>query len=328
MLTLKTSTQDQSHEFFISVIIPTYNRRDILERTLKALEEQTLGKKYFEVVVVNDGSTDDTDDFLERYKNRGSLHFTYIKKENEGQGIARNTALAHTDGNVVLFLGDDIIPDPDFLEQHWKVHQKYFTENFVCLGFTTWHKEQNITACMLFLEKVGMQFKYTALEKSKIIDYDLHLRAASHKYFYTSNISMKRSLFERQHFDPRYKKYGWEDIELGFRLEKDERAVILYNPEAKAYHVHETDVPDMARRMEQVGKSARASMRINKRLKILPNPFKKFIFRIISLPPVFTFLEKNAKRTPPSKEVPLPFGLYMYYYALMKKHFLKGLAKK
>ncbi|MFN7160206.1 MAG: glycosyltransferase family 2 protein [Candidatus Gracilibacteria bacterium] len=328
MLTLKTQKDDKIHQFRISVILTTYNRRPTLELTLKAFEEQTFPWEYFEIIVVNDGSTDDTAEFLERYKNRGNLNFTYITKENEGQGIGRNTGFEHTDGEVILFAQDDIIPTPTFLQEHWKVHQRYFTENFICLGFTTWHQDQNITACMLFLEDVGMQFKYKALAQAKIMDHEYGLRLASHKFFYTSNISMKRSLFRRQHFDPRYKKYGWEDVELGFRLEKDERAIILYNPNAKAYHMHETDVPDMARRMEQVGKSAKASMKINKRLKIVPGVLKRVIFTLISVPPIFTLLEMNARKTPPTKENPLPFGLKIYYYALMKKHFLKGLAKK
>ena len=314
-----------SREFYFSVIIPTYNRREILEKTLKALEEQTLSKEIFEVIVVNDGSTDDTADFLERYKNRGLLNFTYVSKENEGQGIARNTGFDISDAKILVFLGDDCIPAPNFLEEHQVVHDKYFTENFICLGLTTWSSEIEVTPYMLFLEDIGMQFKYKALENAKLIDYQMQLRMADHRFFYTSNISLKRTLFERQQFHPGFKKYGWEDVELGFRLIQDEGAVILYNPNAKCSHVHHMTVDNMKERMIAVGKSAKRAATINKRLKIRPGILKTIFFALIALPPILLILKKIADKATSTSTKQLPFALKVYYYALMKKWFLVGL---
>lgn len=326
MVHIKTVAEEKQHEFLLSVIIPTYNRRDALEKTLLALEKQTLPKKYFEVIVVNDGSTDDTHEFATRYNNRGALHFTYIQKENEGQGIARNTALSHSDGLVVLFCQDDIFPTETFLEEHWKVHEKYFTENFICLGKTTWSPDAQITPCMVFMEEVGMQFKYVTLEKKPLYDLELRLREASYDFFYTSNLSMKRSLFEKESFNTKFKKYGWEDIELGLRLHTEQHATILYNERAFAYHYHHLDVEDMKKRMEQVGKSAKQAVKINPRLQsIIPRGLKKLLFSLISTEVVMSFLEKQSLPYQKSTKSPLPFWLKAYFYALMKKHFLKGL---
>lgn len=326
MVHIKTVEDEKQHEFLISVIIPTYNRRDALEKTLLALEKQTLPKKYFEVIVVNDGSTDDTHEFATRYNNRGALHFTYIQKENEGQGIARNTALSHSDGLVVLFCQDDIFPAENFLEEHWKVHEKYFTENFICLGKTTWSPELEITPCMIFMEEIGMQFKYGALEKKAVCDVELGLREAPYPFFYTSNLSMKRSLFEKESFDPKFKKYGWEDIELGLRLHSKQHAMILYNERAFAYHYHHLDISDLKKRMEQVGKSAKLAVKINPELQsIIPTGVKKMLFSFIATDMVIDFLEKRAQPFFQSAKKPLPFWLKAYFYALMKKHFLKGL---
>lgn len=313
-------------EFALSVIIPTYNRREILEQTLEALEEQTMDKDLFEVVVVNDGSTDDTLEFLERYKNRAKLHFTYLSKENEGQGIARNRGVEASDGHVILFLGDDSIPLPDFLEEHKRVHDKFSTENFMCLGHTTWHPSLQITPYMLFLESIGMQFKYADLERSKIIDPELGVRFASHKYFYTINISLKRNLFEKQKFDERFKKYGWEDIELGYRLEKEEGAILLYHNRAKTYHMHQLDDSELEKRMKQIGKNARMARKINPQVKTLPSMPKRLLFRVLSNPLVLTCI-KGLVRPEHYKQHTLAWQLKLYYFALMKKYFLKGMGE-
>ncbi len=313
-----------NNTFYFSVIIPTYNRRDILEETLEALEHQTLDKELYELIVVDDGSTDETADLLERYKNRAKLHFTYISKKNEGQGIARNRGFDVSDGHIVLFLGDDIIPKPDFLAEHKKVHDKFATENFIVLGHTTWHPDLEINSYMRFLEKVGMQFKYDELEKAKLIDPLLGVRLATYKHFYTSNISLKRSLFEKQRFDERFKKYGWEDIELGKRLEEEEGAVILYTNKARAHHMHQLEPSELEKRMVQIGKNAYRAHKINPRLGIVPGPLKRIAFWLFGLPPITMILKKLYT---PKEDGSLQFFEYWYYYSLMKRYFLKGLRK-
>ena len=310
------------HEFYFSVIVTSFNRRELLEQVLLALEEQTLDKSLFEVIVVDDGSTDDTVDFLERYKNRAKLNFTYISKENEGQGIARNRGFEVSDGYIIQFLQDDIIPEPNFLEEHKKVHDIFTTENFICLGNTTWHPSLDVNNYMRFLEDIGMQFKYGSLDKAKIIDPKLGVRLASYKFFYTSNISLKRTLFEKQKFNEKFKQYGWEDIELGYRLEHEEGAVILYNPKAKAYHIHQMSENDLPEKMKQIGKSAILANKINKKMKAVPSFFKRICFRTVTNPLILHVLKQLSQG---SSEKHLTNMKKLYYYACMKKWFLKGL---
>jgi len=314
-----------SSEFIFSVIIPTFNRRDIIEQTLFALEAQTMDKELFEVIIVDDGSTDDTADFLERYKNRAHLHFTYLSKKNEGQGIARNTGFDVSEGKYVLFLGDDHIPLPDLLEEHRRVHDKFKTENFVCLGHTTWHPDLEVNDYMRFLEDVGAQFKYKALDKAKLVDPTLGLRLANHKFFYTGNISLKRSLFKKHRFDENFKKYGWEDIELGFRLEREEGAVILYNPQARALHYHQQEESEMEKKFIQIGKNAVRAEKVNKHFKIVPGFFKRMAFRLISNPLSVGIIKKFIHPHPAAHENKLQFWKKLYYYALMKRYYLRGI---
>jgi len=325
---IRKRREQQTHHFTLSVILPTYNRVDILARTLTALEKQTLPKNEFEVIVVNDGSDDGTDSFLERYKNSGKLNFSYLTKENEGQGIARNAGLKLADGYIVVFTQDDHIPDPTFLAEHKRVHEVYATHNFMCLGYTTWHPELDINPYMRYLEHSGMQFNYPALEKRKLIDPMLGVRLADFHFFYGGNVSVKRLLLDEQHFDPRFKKYGWEDIELGYRLEKEEHAILLYHRGAKAFHYHEQTESELPKRMKQVGRSARLAQKIAPKMRITPPWWKHVIFFLLANRFSKLLVDKVTlaleKKWPPSK--PLPLSRRLRYYVHMKHYFLAGLS--
>ncbi len=167
-----------------------------------------------------------------------------------------------------------------------------------------------------------MQFKYGSLDKAKIIDPKLGVRLASYKFFYTSNISLKRTLFEKQKFNEKFKQYGWEDIELGYRLEHEEGAVILYNPKAKAYHIHQMSENDLPEKMKQIGKSAILANKINKKMKAVPSFFKRICFRTVTNPLILHVLKQLSQG---SSEKHLTNMKKLYYYACMKKWFLKGL---
>ena len=104
----------------LTVMLPTFNRVETLKEVLAALEGQDGGAGDFEVVVVDDGSTDGTADFLKDYAAGTSLNFTGgLMAENGGPAAARNAGLDLARGDVVIIIGDDIIPPPDFVgRQH------------------------------------------------------------------------------------------------------------------------------------------------------------------------------------------------------------------
>lgn len=326
---IRKRREELKHQFSLSVVIPTYNRVEILARMLGALEKQTLPKSEFEVIVVNDGSTDGTENFLERYQREGKLNFTYLTKKNEGQGIARNEGLKVADGYIVLFTQDDHIPDSSMLAEHKRVHDVYATHNFMCLGYTTWHPELDINPYMRFLEKSGMQFKYTALEKRKLIDPNLSLRLADYHFFYGGNLSVKKILLDKHQFNPKFKKYGWEDIELGYRLATEEHALLLYHRGAKAFHYHQQDESEIPKKMKQIGKSARLAQKIAPNMRITPPWWKHLLFWLIankvSLAVISKLTLAAEKKWEPTK--PLPFSRYLRYYVLIKHYFLVGLSR-
>ena len=114
----------------ISVVIATYNQRGRLRLVLSGLATQTFSEGQFEVIVVDDGSTDGTGDFLREYE-QISLKVIPLQT-NVGACRARNIGIAEARGDLVAFLDGDALPDPDWLAHHWYLFQCY---NGVTSGF-------------------------------------------------------------------------------------------------------------------------------------------------------------------------------------------------
>ncbi len=291
---------------YISVIIPTYNRRPRLETCLEHLSKQSLNREAFEVIIVNDGSTDDTKAFLDSLKKE--LQITSIHQKNTGQGVARNNGLKHAKGEIVLFIGDDIYAEEEFLLEHSKFHQEHPENQYACLGFTDWHREEKISEFMEWLVHGGPQFAYHRLTA---------MQEANFWYFYTSNISLKKDLLGVNPFNPIFKGYGWEDIELAYRLYKENNLKIIYNPSARAAHDDPMDLKNLRKRMNSVGRGAVTFQKLHPELNVVPTGVKKIIFSLIGSVPsllilkLFSFLHPKCKR--------------MYWYSLSKRYFLEGL---
>lgn len=225
----------------ISAIIPTFNRKEILKMTLEALERQKF--QDFEVIIVDDGSTDGTSQMLGGFLKRTSIKIRYFEKNHEGQGRARNFGIERAEGELILFLGDDMIPTVNLLEEHSKTHNQY--KNVAVLGYVDWHPDLKITDFMRWLAPCGFGFNYCAIKNPENVDFS---------HFYTSNISLEKKWLEQEKFDPIFKGYGFEDIDLGYRL--CQRGLkIIYNPKARVFHYHQIALEEYCQKSEQIAKA-------------------------------------------------------------------------
>src|SRR5579871_3087260 len=97
----------------LSVVIPTYNRKESLRRTLDGLARQTYPFSEFEVVVVSDGSTDGTAEMLAQYMQTAPYALCAITQANGGPSRARNRGIREARYDVIVFLDDDVEPVPE-----------------------------------------------------------------------------------------------------------------------------------------------------------------------------------------------------------------------
>ena len=108
---------------FLSIVIPTFNSSNLLIRCLAALEKQSASKLEFEVVVVNDGSTDKTIDSLSQFQENTDLNLKWISILNSGPGNARNAGVEISSGSWIGFLDSDVIPHRNWVENSIKLIQ-------------------------------------------------------------------------------------------------------------------------------------------------------------------------------------------------------------
>jgi GT2 family glycosyltransferase len=229
-----------------SVVIPTYNRLDMLLRVLDALDGQ-VGAPPFETIVINDGSKDETDRVVSK---RNGITFsngiTFRTQENAGPGRARNHGVSLAKGRFVVFIGDDTVPEPRFLAEHARVHRESGNDPMVaCLGYTGWPRGERVTAFMDYINDYGLQFGYKLIKDGDVVPFN---------FFYTSNISIDRELLVAHPFDTTFPAAAWEDIELAYRLDA-KGLKIRYNAKAVTRHYHPMTVDSFSRRQYTVGKS-------------------------------------------------------------------------
>jgi glycosyltransferase involved in cell wall biosynthesis len=232
------------NDFDISVIIPTSNRADLLEKVLGYFVNQTYPLSRFEVIVIDDGSVDNTESLVKVLQNKMPYKLGYIKQENQGPAAARNKGLTHARSDIVLFMGDDTLPTRDLIEQHLESHRR--DPGVAVLGFTDWSKELEITDFMHYIAPNGLQFRYGNIKDSNNCDF---------RHFYTSNISLSKKWLTDDQFDEEFPFATLEDTELAYRL-KNKGLKIIFNKNAISYHYHHTSLESFCQRMKLTGFSA------------------------------------------------------------------------
>jgi glycosyltransferase involved in cell wall biosynthesis len=228
----------------LSVIICTYNRADLLKQALEALVGQTLSRDEFEVVVIDDGSSDNTAGVAASFSD--ILPLKYFHQNNAGLASARNHGIFTARGKILLFLDDDDIAAPNLLEEHVKTHRKYSGDNYAVLHHTAWDPKLSITPVMHFVTDIGcFLFAYPYIKHGDILDY---------RNFWGGRTSCKRSfLIDHGIFNPAF-RFGNEDTELGYRLSKQGLRVV-YNASAVAYMTRPVDFDGFCRRLMKQGRS-------------------------------------------------------------------------
>ena len=230
----------------VSIVIPTFNRSRKLQKVLDSLFSQNYPPSRYEIVVVDDGSTDDTPQMVASRKEVSTCRLTYLRQEKSGPAAARNLGIGSATGDIVLLLGDDMVAHRELIQQHMKCQAEHEGEVAV-LGYITWSPEIRVTPFMRYIGEFGDQFGYHFVDDGEEVSY---------AFFYGSNLSIRRdTLLEKGLFDQDFKHAAFEDTELGFRLQQ-KGLRIVFNREAVGYHCHATTLRKYTRRQVVAGLSA------------------------------------------------------------------------
>lgn len=221
----------------ISIVVPTYNRCASLLRLLHALEQQTCAE--FDVIVVDDGSTDATAQTLDAL--RPLYPMTVLRQRNGGPAAARNAGVQRATSDLVLFLDDDVVPIPTLVEQHLAVHA--LQSNAVVIGPMTPPANWSRPAWIRWEEDM-LDVQYRAMESG---EYE-----CTPRQFYTANASLARARFiDAGGFDSAFKRA--EDVELAYRM-RDRGAEFVFLSDAVVYHYAERTFAAWSRTPYQYGR--------------------------------------------------------------------------
>ena len=289
----------------LSVIIPTHNRSELLRRSLRGLCEQVASDRIAEVIVISDGSTDNTPAVIEAFSQR--LPIRFIHQPKSGVATARNRGLREARGKIALLLDDDVVPSASLVLEHTNFHREFPELESGLLGYVTWLPELRITPFMRWYGEHAL-FLYALIEDGAEVDSG---------FLYTCNVSFKTEfLLANGGMNEALSIY--EDRELGYRLAKKGMRLI-YRRSALGFHNQTFTFKQSLDRMERYSKGfdaffkteaglhmAECEVRIQKPIKqIAKNRLFRFLFR-----PLLPLLDSNLR---------LPDAVYWIFYGEYSK---------
>lgn len=221
----------------LSVIICTYNREDYIEQALNSLADQSLASEQFEIVLINNNSTDKTGELCKKFiaKHKDCLQIQYHIEFQQGLSYARNRGIRESKGELLVFMDDDAFASPDYLAQTLR----FFDEHPQVLAgggriYPRWESQ-----CPVWMSKYLMPLV-------SVIDWGNDIKYFSGKHFpIGANMMMRRKAFEQYgDFNTRLGRtgkmmLGGEEKDFFFRLYNANEQV-AYLPAALVEHL----VPD------------------------------------------------------------------------------------
>ncbi len=238
-----------------SVIIPTYNRSKIVELTLSSLVDQDIGRENYEVIVIDDGSSDNTREVVESFRDK--INLTYYFQEDRGYrvALARNEGIKRACGEVLIFLDSGMVVGHSFVSAHYDAHREGSGKDGsgesrkVVIGYVfgydpDYYTPESIPPIVNFndpdttLRELERTREYPDIRTSVYLQVsdEIHRLPAPWTLFWTTNVSVERSIMlEAGCFDEEYITWGIEDLECGYRLFQ-KGAVFVLSRRASGIH--------------------------------------------------------------------------------------------
>ncbi len=205
----------------ISIVMPTYERRDQVLRAVRALGDQQVDET-FEIIVVSDGSTDGSVEALRDLDLPVPLEV--FEQDNAGPAAARNRGIDEAEGDLLVFIDDDLVAAPGLLQAHVDAHRR-LGPGTVAIGPMLRPPDAELQPWVDW-EQSMLDKQYLAMEEG--------LWSATARQFYTGNASLARKhMVEAGGFDVAFRRA--EDVELAYRLDAS-GLQFEYLPDAVGFH--------------------------------------------------------------------------------------------
>ena len=211
----------------ISVVTPTFNRKDELVHLFSSMKKQTLDPKFFEMIISDDGSTDGTEEYVKSLENKFKFNLLYVSQKNLGPGSARNNGVKNSKGELIVFIDSDCEADSNWLEV---IFNAYKNNDFDAFGGPDEAKDNFLPI------QIAINFSMTSFLTTGGIRG--HNKNMISKFFPRShNMGVKKTLFEKIGGFGSL-RHG-QDIELSNRI-INEQAVVKLLSNAIVYHRRRT----------------------------------------------------------------------------------------
>jgi len=220
------------NRFDVSVIIPTYNQSKLLNNTLTALLKQDISPDKFEVIIADDGSSDDTKEIVQQFGDLLNLKYVYQEDKGYRPASARNLGILAAEGNICLFIDSSVILNTNCIGEHIRFYEAK-TEPVAAIGYV-YGFDQVPEAEKMLKELVIPEDPFESVKRLLMNEVFADVREphyAVHQYkieklpapwvfFWTCHVSARRSdIIRIGLFDENYDgRWGMEDFDLGFRL--------------------------------------------------------------------------------------------------------------
>lgn len=234
----------------VSVVVPTYNRREMVLQTIHSLVEQTYPADRFEVIIADDGSTDGTGEAIAALNTPFRLR--YLWQPNKGRCAARNMGIQSAEGNILLFLDGDMVAESHLVEEHVSSHDRY--HDVLVRGDIRLLPQLKETKVFARIGLAELEERGRQQDEEGFLPFTLTL---------TGNLSVKaQHLVALGLMDENFDRgYAWDDIDWGYRAHKLGLRV-LFNPLAVSYHndYAAIDLQAHCRRMYMAARTAVTSL--------------------------------------------------------------------
>ncbi|RCV66164.1 Glycosyltransferase involved in cell wall bisynthesis [Methanophagales archaeon] len=242
------------NNLIVSVVISTYNRKELLKECIESLFDQTYPKDKYEIIIVDDGSIDKTKEMVKGLMKKSPCSLRYFKQENKGPATARNKGIKNAMGEIIAFTDDHCIADKDWL---FHISSCFF-------------RNSNIS---------GVRGKVKLNSEGPLAEALTKYIYKSKGSFATNNIAYKKKVLEEiDGFDESFPLPASEDIDLGLRI-INKGHIIKYEDKAIVWHPCETDWNTFKKRRILAGVGLYYLMKKNKNFFVLVG-----FYRLIYVP--------------------------------------------